>query len=75
MARRIVKEVKAEVNYKMGTDDKGNDIIKKASFSNIDKQASDNAILKFEKAIAEVLNYSATSYEVRENSSISNSDV
>lgn len=66
MAERNLKSSKVEISYKKGKDDKGNDIIKKISFSGIDLDATDESLHAFALAIAEALNYNHTKLAVRE---------
>lgn len=65
------KSSKIEISYKKGRDDKGNDIIKKISFSGIDISATDDNLYKFADAVANALNFESTKLAVREVAKIS----
>lgn len=66
MARKILKELELKVSYKKGTDDKGNDIIKKQSFNNVNSELTPEDMYLFGEAVGEVINYSLTAIETEE---------
>lgn len=57
MATRVIKDVTLRLEYKVGVNTKGEDVINKQTFSNLSLTATDQGLVNFAERIAKYIAY------------------